>query len=48
MSKTVVAIFSKETANFREAVENLRQARFDREISLLARDNEGKTKPAAG
>ena len=41
MSKTVVAVFSKETAA-REAVENLRQAGFDREISLLARDNEGK------
>jgi uncharacterized membrane protein len=41
MSKTVVAVFSKETAA-REAVENLRQAGFDREISLLARNNDGK------
>ncbi len=38
MSKTVVAVFSKEDTA-RNGIENLRQAGFDREISILARDD---------
>ncbi|QGP92874.1 hypothetical protein MGLY_22660 [Neomoorella glycerini] len=41
MAKTVVAIFSNEQVA-REAVEDLRRAGFDREISILARDKGGK------
>jgi len=41
MSKTVVAVFSKENAA-RQAIENLRQAGFDREISILARNNDAR------
>ncbi|MBE3573299.1 MAG: DUF1269 domain-containing protein [Moorella humiferrea] len=37
MAKTVVAVFSNEQVA-REAVEDLRRAGFDKEISILARD----------
>ena len=37
MAKTVVAVFSNEQVA-KEAVEDLRRAGFDREISILARD----------
>lgn len=48
MSKTVVAVFSKEKTA-RDAIESLRQVGFDREISILARNNAPEeNKPAEG
>ncbi|WP_406678139.1 hypothetical protein [Moorella sp. ACPs] len=41
MTKTVVAVFSNEQVA-KEAVEDLRRAGFDKEISILARDKGGE------
>ncbi|KYH32633.1 hypothetical protein [Neomoorella mulderi] len=47
MAKTVVAIFSNEQVA-REAVEDLRRAGFDKEISILARDKGGEANGREG